>query len=50
LLSCSSVHVAVLFLYWFIEQINDDTQQGTRFELKATAKNFGLIEEENVKA
>ena len=24
LLSCSSVHVAALFLYWCIEQINDD--------------------------
>jgi len=24
LLSCSNVHVAALFLYWFIEQINDD--------------------------
>ena len=24
LLSCSTVHVAALFLYWFIEQINDD--------------------------
>ena len=24
MLSCSTVHVAALFLYWFIEQINDD--------------------------
>jgi len=24
LLSCSTVYVAALFLYWFIEQINDD--------------------------
>jgi len=24
LLSCSTVHVAALLLYWFIEQINDD--------------------------
>jgi len=24
LLSCSTVHVAALFLHWFIEQINDD--------------------------
>ena len=35
LLSCSTVHVAALFLYWFIEQINDDDDDDIIFHINS---------------